>query len=169
MRTATRTIAVTAAATMLGGLALVSSQNAMAATVKKEVPSACRPANHGARITQGSASAGHSHYRVTLVAPRGYASCELAGSPADVRFYHHGHLIGITAGRYGPQKDVVVFGPGRPVHFDIQVRNNSHGTAADEAAFPLRTPHGVIPGRSTAHGRLTVTAGTVVGPVRPGA
>ncbi|MEV6162275.1 DUF4232 domain-containing protein [Streptomyces sp. NPDC052052] len=133
-------------------------------------PSACRPANHTAKIMIGPASAGHHHYRVTLTAPPGYEPCSLAGSPTDVRFYHHGDsLDGVSPGRYGPQHTVVHFGPGRPAHFDIQVPHSTDGTPADEAAFTLRTPDGVIPGESAAYGPLTVAVGTVVGPIQPGA
>ncbi|AKA07825.1 hypothetical protein SAZ_39725 [Streptomyces noursei ZPM] len=167
-------IVVTAAAVALvgavgvgGGVAQASSPTAAAAG--KGMPSACRPANHTAKITPAPATSGHHHYRVTLTAAPGYDPCELAGSPIDVRFYHHGVLRGVTAGHYGPQGTVVTFGPGHPVHFDIQVPNSAGGTPADEATFTLKAPGGVIPGESSANGRLTVDAGTVIGPVRPGA
>ncbi|MGW7577290.1 DUF4232 domain-containing protein [Streptomyces sp. NPDC054765] len=174
MRT-TRKIAVTAAAVAVlagvaGGAAAQASAPAGAATVSADkAPSACRPANHTAKITVGPATAGHLHYRVTLTAAPGYEPCRLAGSPTDVRFYHHGSLNGVTAGRYGPQGTVVTFGPGHPVHFDIQVPHSAGGAPADEATFTLKAPDGVIPGESTAYGPLTVDAGTVLGPVRPGA
>ncbi|MFF2808038.1 DUF4232 domain-containing protein [Streptomyces sp. NPDC058000] len=173
MRT-TRKIIVTVAAVVLvgaagGGAAQASSTTAVTTTPGDQVPSACRPANHTAKITAGPASAGHHHYRVTLTAAPGYEPCELAGSPTDVRFYRHGSLNGVTAGRYGPQRTAVNFGPGHPVHFDIQVPNSAGGAPADEAAFTLKAPGGVIPGESTAYGHLTVDAGTVIGPVRPGA
>lgn len=71
--------------------------------------------------------------------------------------------------RYGDQTAVVTFGPGRPVHFDIQVPNQGHGTPADEASFTLRAPGGEIPGTSVAAGRFEVASGTVIGPVQPGA
>ncbi|MFD8424483.1 DUF4232 domain-containing protein [Streptomyces sp. NPDC059668] len=129
--------------------------------------SACRPANHMAKIAQAPASSGHHHYRVTLTAAPGYESCRLAGSPTDVRFYRHGTPDAVTAGQYGPQHMVVTFGPGHPVHFDIQVPNRARSTSADEASFTLRTPDGVIPGETSAYGRLTVTSGTVIGPVQP--
>ncbi|WP_051835884.1 DUF4232 domain-containing protein [Streptomyces sp. NRRL WC-3549] len=132
-------------------------------------PSACRPANHLAKITDAPGSAGHRHYRVTLTVPSGYDPCELAGSPTGVRFSDHGADRGITAGRYGDQGTVVTLGPGRPVHFDIQVPDDGRGVAADEASFTLQAPGGEIPGTSVAEGRLQVAAGTLVGPVRPGA
>ncbi|MFJ2514892.1 DUF4232 domain-containing protein [Streptomyces griseoviridis] len=162
-----RMIAVTLAAAVLsGGVAAGAAQAAPAAG---SAPSACRPANHLARITPAPASAGHSHYRVTLTAPRGYESCRLAGSPTDVRFTEHGRRVPVTAGRYGDQRTVVTFGPGHPVHFDIQVPNGRRAKAANEASFTLRAPGGVIPGTSVAEGRLKVAPGTVVGPVRRGA
>lgn len=165
MRT-TRKIAVAIAATAL--LGATGGTTAQAASVGT-APSACRPANHLAKITNASSSAGHRHYRVTLTAPRGYDPCRLAGSPTDVRFSNHGSESGITAGRYGSRRTVVTFGPGHPVHFDIQVPNNTCGVPADEASFTLRAPDGEIPGTSVADGRFRVAAGTLVGPVRNGA
>ncbi|WEB38073.1 DUF4232 domain-containing protein [Streptomyces yunnanensis] len=175
MRTTTRKIAVTAAATALvgalgGGTAAHASSSTTATSADgNAAPSACRPANHIAKIGAAPATSGHRHYRVTLTAAPGYEPCRLAGSPTDVRFYHHGSLDGVTAGRYGPQHMAVTFGPGHPVHFDIQVPHGSAGAPADEATFTLRTPDGVIPGESSARGRLVVDAGTAIGPVRPGA
>ncbi len=116
-----------------------------------------------------SESGDEPHYRVTLTAPRGYEPCELAGSPTGLRFSHDGTDSGITAGRHGNQRTAVAFGPGRPVHFDIQVPSGGPGTTADEAAFALRAPDGEIPGTSYAEGTLTVAAGPLVGPVRSGA
>ncbi|WNI27478.1 DUF4232 domain-containing protein [Streptomyces sp. ITFR-6] len=165
MRT-TRKIAVAIAATaLLGATGGTTAQAAPVGTA----PSACRPANHLAKITDASSSAGHRHYRVTLTAPRGYDPCRLAGSPTHVRFSNHGSESGITAGRYGSRRTAVTFGPGHPVHFDIQVPNNDCGVPADEASFTLRAPDGEIPGTSAADGRLRVAAGTLVGPVRSGA
>ncbi|WP_411139828.1 hypothetical protein [Streptomyces sp. x-80] len=171
MRT-TRKIAVAIAAVVLvgaaeGGAAQASSPTATAAG--GPAPSACRPANHIAKITVGPATSGHHHYRVTMTAAHGYDPCQLAGSPTAVRFYHHGSRTKVTAGGYGPQNKVVNFGPGHPVHFDIQVPHSADGAPADEAAFTLKTPDGVIPGESTADGPLTVGTGTLVGPVQPGA
>ncbi|MFF2852886.1 DUF4232 domain-containing protein [Streptomyces sp. NPDC058001] len=170
-------IAVTLAATVLAGTAgaavaqasPVTSSVTSSATGRSVAPSACRPANHTAKITEGAHSAGHRHYRVTLTAPRGYEPCKLAGSPTNVRFSHHGSDSEVTAGRYGRQGTVVTFGPGHPVHFDIQVPSNRRGIRADEASFTLRAPRGQIPGTSFADGRLKVATGTLIGPVRPGA
>jgi hypothetical protein len=162
-----RTIIIGAACTLMG----VAGAGAGAAQVPSAIaaaPSACRPANHVARITSSPATPKHRHYRVTLTSASGYQSCKLAGSPTDARFYHHGAPLRIPAGQYGPQGEAVTFGPGRPVHFDIQVPNGSGGPA-DEASFTLRTPDGVVPGESTAKGVLSVAAGTAIGPVRPGA
>ncbi|MEU4952146.1 DUF4232 domain-containing protein [Streptomyces lavendulae] len=167
MRTSRTTVTAIVAAAAL--TAVVSGGAARAATAgTAAAPSACRPANHLAKITRDQASAGHVHFRVTLTAPRGYAACRLAGSPTGVAFALHGTPLGITAGRYGDQGAPVTFGPGRPVHFDIQVPNDGHGVPADEASFTLRAPGGEIPGASVAEGRLEVTARTVIGPVRPG-
>ncbi|MFJ9682590.1 DUF4232 domain-containing protein [Streptomyces sp. NPDC101194] len=159
--------AVTVAATVLTGVA--GAGVAQASSAGSAAPSACRPANHIAKITAGPASAGHRHYRVTLTAPRGYESCKLAGSPTDVRFSNRGSEIGVTAGHYGSQATVVTFGPGQPVHFDIQVPNTGRTTAATEASFTLRAPDGEIPGTSVAEGEFTVATGTLIGPVQRGA
>lgn len=169
MARTTRKIVVTVAAVALVGAAGVGTSQASPPVTGIGAPSACRPANHTARITAGPTGNGHRHYRVTLTAAPGYDPCELAGSPTDVRFHHRGSLDGVTAGRYGPQRAVVRFGPGRPAHFDIRVPNSAGGAPADETTFTLRTPDGVIPGESTADGRLTVDAGTAIGPIRPGA
>ncbi|MEU9096875.1 DUF4232 domain-containing protein [Streptomyces sp. NPDC048361] len=167
--TATATVTATVlAGVMGGGVAQASSPSTVGAS-GATAPSACRPANHIAKISAAPASAGHRHYRVTLTAPRGYEPCELAGSPTDVRFYHHGSADKVRAGRYGTQNKRVTFGPGHPVHFDIQVPNSTRGTRADEAAFALRAPGGVIPGESSAHGPLTVSPGTAIGPIQAGA
>ncbi|MFF9351847.1 DUF4232 domain-containing protein [Streptomyces sp. NPDC014734] len=168
MRMNRKFTAVAAAALMTGAVGAGAAQ-ASPATADGVAPSACRPANHLAKITAGPASSGHSHYRVTLTAPRGYEPCELAGSPTDVRFSNHGADVGIAVGHYGDQTTVVTFGPGRPVHFDIQVPDNGRSVAAQEASFTLRAPDGEIPGTSFADGRLNVAAGTVVGPVERGA
>ncbi|KOU31318.1 hypothetical protein ADK52_03475 [Streptomyces sp. WM6372] len=165
MRT-NRTSAIAAAALA----ALASAGTAWAATPGGVgAPSACRPANHLAKITQDQAGSGHLHFRVTLTAPKGYAACRLAGSPAGVAFALHGTSLGVTAGRYGDQTTDVTFGPGRPVHFDIQVPDQGHGTPADEVSFTLRAPGGEIPGTSVAEGRFEVAPGTAIGPVRSGA
>lgn len=167
MRTHRKT-AVTLAAMLLAVAAPAVAQ-ASPATGNGTAPSACRPANHTARITGAPASAGHHHYRVTLTAPRGYDACVLAGSPTGVRFSDHGSQTRITAGRYGGQRTAVTFGPGHPVHFDIQVPNGARQVSADEVSFTLQAPGGQIPGTSFAEGRLKVAAGTLIGPVRRGA
>ncbi|MEV5686392.1 DUF4232 domain-containing protein [Streptomyces sp. NPDC052164] len=164
-----RKIAVTLAATVLAGAAGAGFAQASPATGRSAAPSACRPANHTAKITDAPSSAGHRHYRVTLTAPRGYEPCELAGSPTDVRFSDHGSDSGVTAGRYGSQKIAVTFGPGHPVHFDIQVPNTGRVAPADEASFTLQAPGGQIPGTSFAEGGFTVATGTLIGPVQSGA
>ncbi|MFF4457191.1 DUF4232 domain-containing protein [Streptomyces goshikiensis] len=162
-----------ALATVLLGAAAAAAAPAVAqaspATERGAAPSACRPANHTAKITEAPASAGHHHYRVTLTAPRGYAPCALAGSPTDVGFSDHGARTPITAGHYGDQSTAVTFGPGHPVHFDIQVPGDARQVSADEVSFTLRAPDGLIPGASFAEGTLKVAPGTLVGPVEQGA
>ncbi|MFJ4920915.1 DUF4232 domain-containing protein [Streptomyces sp. NPDC088725] len=164
------TMAVAAVLAGVAGAGAAQASQVSPAADRGVAPSACRPANHLAKIAAEPAnSAGHRHYRVTLTAPRGYESCELAGSPADVRFSNHGSDSGIAAGRYGDQKTVVTFGHGHPVHFDVQVPNDGTGKPADGASFTLRAPEGLIPGTSFAEGALTVAAGTLIGPVQRGA
>ncbi|MCX5077608.1 DUF4232 domain-containing protein [Streptomyces sp. NBC_00513] len=165
-------ITATATTTVIAvmGAALASAGTAQAVpSGDVTAPSACRPANHLAKITRDRPDSGHVHFRVTLTAPKGYATCRLAGSPTDVAFAQHGTPLGITAGRYGDQTTSVTFGPGHPVHFDIRVPAVGRGTPADEASFTLRAPGGEIPGTSVAEGPFEVTAGTAVGPIRPGA
>ncbi|MCS0636693.1 DUF4232 domain-containing protein [Streptomyces sp. LP05-1] len=166
MRTTRKSAAVLAAAL----LCAAGAGTAQAAPARSGgAPSACRPANHTAKITDAPGSAGHHHYRVTLTAPRGYEACDLAGSPAGVHFSYRGSQSRVTAGHYGDQRTKVVFGPGHPVHFDIQVPNNARSVPADEVSFTLRAPGGDIPGTSFAEGRLAVAAGTLIGPVQSGA
>ncbi|MFB8025600.1 MULTISPECIES: DUF4232 domain-containing protein [unclassified Streptomyces] len=167
MRTDRRT-AVTIVAVLLASAAPTVAQASPAAT-SGTAPSACRPANHTAEITEAPAGSGHHHYRVTLTAPRGYDACELAGSPTGVRFSDRGTQTGVTAGRYGDQHTTVTFGPGHPVHFDVQVPDDTRQISADEASFTLQAPDGRIPGTSFAEGRLKVAAGTLIGPVLHGA
>ncbi|MGW0858305.1 DUF4232 domain-containing protein [Streptomyces sp. NPDC002690] len=169
MRTNQRIGVVLALTVLTGGAVGAGVVQAAAATNGSGAPSACRPANHTATIAPSDSSAGHRHYRVTLTAPRGYEPCELAGSPSDARFLDHGSDSGITAGTYGDQGGAVTFGPGHPVHFDIQVPNTGLVTSVDEASFTLRAPGGEIPGASFAEGAFTVAAGTLVGPVQQGA
>ncbi|MGW3494768.1 DUF4232 domain-containing protein [Streptomyces sp. NPDC001020] len=162
-------IAVAVAAAALTVAAGTHVAQASPATADSLAPSACRPANHTAKITDAPASSGHRHYRVTLTAPRGYQPCTLAGSPTNVQFTNHGSTIKVTAGRYGNQTSAVTFGPGHPAHFDIQVPSSGRSTAADEASFTLQAPDGEIPGTSVAQGKLKVAAGTLVGPLQRGA
>ncbi|MGW6355113.1 DUF4232 domain-containing protein [Streptomyces sp. NPDC055092] len=164
----TRKTVVTLAAVLLAAAAPSVAQ-ASPSTENGTAPSACRPANHTAKITEAPSSAGHHHYRVTLRAPRGYDSCELAGSPKDVRFSDHGSLTRIAVGQYGDQRAVVTFGPGHPVHFDIQVPNHARQVSADEASFTLQAPDGQIPGTSFAQGRLKIATGILIGPLQQGA
>nr|BEK63172.1 hypothetical protein KPHV_03990 [Kitasatospora purpeofusca] len=159
----------TLVAAVTAALTVTALGTARAATADDAAPSACRPANHLARIAQDQPSAGHLHFRVTLTAPAGYAPCRLAGSPTDVGFSEDGSPLPLTAGSYGDQGGVVTFGPGRPVHFDIQVRNNGRTSPADEASFTLQGPEGPIPGTSVAEGAFVVSEGTLVGPVQAGA
>ncbi|WP_328328092.1 MULTISPECIES: DUF4232 domain-containing protein [unclassified Streptomyces] len=170
----TRKFVVTVAATALAGAAGVgvaqaaTTSHASAATGVKV--SSCRPANHTAKITPDSSSAGHRHYRVTLTAAPGTESCKLAGSPTGVRFYNHGSLDGVTAKAYGKQSTAVTLSPGHPVHFDIQVPSSTKGASANEVSFTLRTPGGgTIPGESSANGSLSVDAGTQIGAMQAGA
>ncbi|WUK27696.1 hypothetical protein OHS57_03185 [Streptomyces sp. NBC_00370] len=169
MRINRRIAAALAATALLGAAGAGAAQAAPAAAAGGSAPSACRPANHLAKIAKAPNSAGHHHYRVTLTAPRGYDACRLAGSPTDVRFSHHGVTTRGTAGHYGNQRTAVTFGPGHPVHFDIQVPNRGRATSADEVAFTLQAPGGQIPGTSFADGNLKVAAGTLVGSVQRGA
>ncbi|WP_405779544.1 DUF4232 domain-containing protein [Streptomyces sp. NBC_00859] len=168
-----RRFVVTVAATALAGAAGVgvaqASTTAHTAAATGATVSACRPANHTAKITPDAGSAGHRHYRVTLTAAPHTLSCKLAGSPSGVRFLNHGSPAGVTAKSYGKQGTAVTFGPGHPVHFDIQVPNGAAGAKANEVAFTLRTPDGVIPGESSADGALSVDAGTQIGAVQAGA
>ncbi|MFJ4963454.1 DUF4232 domain-containing protein [Streptomyces sp. NPDC088729] len=167
MRTNRKTAIALAAMLLVGAAPAVAQATPVAESAA--APSVCRPANHTAKITQAPASAGHHHYRVTLTAPRGYDPCELAGSPTDVRFSDRGSQTQITAGHYGDQRTAVTFGPGSPVHFDIQVPNDARQVSVDEASFTLQAPAGEIPGTSFAQGKLRVAAGTVIGPVQQGA
>ncbi|RRQ76704.1 hypothetical protein CQW39_20220 [Streptomyces griseofuscus] len=64
----------------------------------------------------------------------------------------------------------MTFGPGHPVHFDIQVPSTTKGVKANRVVFTLRTPgSGIIPGDQEADGKLSVDFATQIGPVRPGA
>ncbi|MFI8260860.1 MULTISPECIES: DUF4232 domain-containing protein [unclassified Streptomyces] len=163
-----RTFATLIAAATTAVIAAAAG-TAQAAAAGGAAPSACRPANHLAKIRPDQASSGHLHFRVTLTAPKGYASCRLAGSPIDVVFSNLGVPLGVKAGRYGDQTTSVTFGPGHPVHFDIQVPGQGDSAPADRASFTLRAPGGEIPGTSVAQGALRIAAGTVIGPVRSGA
>jgi hypothetical protein len=132
--------------------------------------SACRPANHRGTITPDHPSAGHRHYRVTLTAPAGFVPCRLAGIPGKVVFYSGGGgPLGVTAQpAEGAAPAPVSFGPGHPVHFDIQVPDSPGGAQAGRITFILPAPGGPIPGEQDAGGALAVDAGTQIGPIQPG-
>ncbi|BBC91529.1 DUF4232 domain-containing protein [Streptomyces griseofuscus] len=115
-----------------------------------------RPANLKTKITQDAASSGHRHYRVTLAAAPRTSACQLGGSPRDVKFYDNSSLKGVTAKPYGSQGTKVTFGPGHPVHFDIQVPSTTKGAKANRVVFTLRTPaSGIIPGDQESDGKLS--------------
>ncbi|MCP2336044.1 hypothetical protein FHU30_001374 [Actinomadura rupiterrae] len=164
-------LATGAAATALaGGLVGVTQAPSLADAGPTHIKrhTACNPKNHAGKITRTSASAGHLHFRVSLVAKHGFA-CVLAGSPRIVRFYLGSHLLPFSAGHYGPQSKKVWFGPGHPVHFDIQVPNFGATVLANHVTFRLRGPNGLFFFRSKAHGVLVVGPGTLIGPVMHGA
>lgn len=142
---------------------------ASATTGIDPAPSSCRPANYRGSVASDQASAGHHHYRVTLVAAPGTSPCTLAGSPTGVGFNKVGSPVGVSATTYREQTVPVAFGPGNPVHFDIQVPNSSGGARAGTVTFSLRAPGGAeIPGEGAAGGYMEVDLGTAVGPVQPG-
>jgi hypothetical protein len=135
-----------------------------------EAPSSCRPANNRGTITPSPPSAGHRHYKVTLTAAPGYAPCSLAGAPTDVVFHSAGDApLGVRTTPSPDRGTPVTFGPGHPIHFDIQVPNSPGGARATRIGFTVRAPGGVIPGDQNAAGPLEVDAGTQIGPVQPGA
>ncbi|MBW0101589.1 DUF4232 domain-containing protein [Pseudonocardia sp. KRD291] len=174
--TVTRTLAATgiAAAAILTPLTAGVATAAPVATVAAATgtdaaPSACRPANYRGTVSPDAASSGHRHYRVTLVAAPGTSACTLAGSPDGAAFWKGQTPIGVNPRTYGDQAVPVAFGPGAPVHFDIQVPNSAGGATAGTVRFSLRAPDGaVIPGEGAAGGYMEVDAGTAIGPVRPG-
>ena len=134
-----------------------------------DAPSSCRPANHRAVINPDERSAGHRHYRVVLTAAPGYADCTLAGAPTDVIFHSAGGApLGVQSTPASGQAQPVTFGPGRPVHFDIQVPNTPGGARAGSVTFTLPAPGGVIPGEQEAGGPMEVDNGTQIGPIQPG-
>jgi hypothetical protein len=158
-RTAAALLVAAATAPLTAGLAQAST------TTQGTAPSSCRPANHRGVVTTDEPSAGHVHYRVTLTAAPGYAPCVLAGTPSDLIFRLGDGPVGVTAAPSGQSGAPVTFGPGQPVHFDIQVRNTPGRAPADAVTFALPG----IPGDSVAGGGMAVDAGTQVGPLQPGA
>lgn len=139
-----RRFIVTVAATALAGAAGVGAAQASTtshtAAATGATVSACRPANHTAKITPDAASAGHRHYRVTLTAAPNTLSCKLAGSPSGVRFLNHGSVDGVTAKAYGKQSTAVTFGPGHPAHFDIQVPSAGRGREGQRGHVHAQDP-----------------------------
>ena len=134
-------------------------------------PSSCRPANHRGTIRPAEPSAGHRHYTVTLTAAPGYSPCTLAGAPTQVVFFSGGGgPLGVESRSSTQRGEAVTFGPGHPVHFDVQVPNSPGGARGARMTFTLRTPGGgFIPGDQDASGAVEVDAGTQIGPVQPGA
>ncbi|MGW1676505.1 DUF4232 domain-containing protein [Saccharopolyspora sp. NPDC002376] len=131
-------------------------------------PSACADGGFTGTITPADSTAGHTHYKVTLTANDGTSACTLAGSPADLVFFRGEAPLGVEVQPYGQPEDVA-FGPGAPVHFDIQVPNSDGGAPGDRVTFQLPVHDGSVPGNGTAVGGIAVDAGTQVGPIRAGA
>lgn len=173
------------AATALAGLCLAARCGSAQATpahsdvlvgaqrdafVAEPAPSSCRPANHRGAITTDQPSAGHRHYRVTLTAAPGYPPCKLAGIPGKVIFFSGGGApLGVDARpAQAAAAHPVTFGPGHPVHFDIQVPDTPGGATAGRITFTLPAPGGPIPGEKDASGYLEVDAGTQIGPIQAG-
>jgi hypothetical protein len=149
---------------------LVAAGSATAASAHAPAPSSCRPANYQGTITLDHPSMGSRHYRVTLTAAHGYANCTLEGSPRDVVFSQGAGPAGVNATPYGDQHQRVTFGPGHPVHFDVQTPNTPGGAPVDGASFTLSAPGGVIPGTGFADTQvaMAVDQGTQIGPVLAG-
>jgi hypothetical protein len=156
------TTVLIAIATLIG----LSAGTADAAPRTGAPTSSCRPGNVVATTTPAPSSAGHRHYAVVLSAAPGTDPCVLAGSPTGLAFSLNGSPRATAPVRaYGDQTHPVVFGPGEPVTFDIQVADSSGPAAANETTFTLRAPGGDIPGTITADGPVGVDAGIAVGPV----
>jgi hypothetical protein len=114
-------------------------------------------------------SAGHRHYRVVLTAAPGYGDCTLAGTPTDVIFHGGGGApLGVQSTPASGPAQPVTFGPGHPVHFDIQVPNTPAGARAGSVTYTLPAPGGVIPGEQEAGGPMEVDSGTQIGPIQAG-
>lgn len=134
-----------------------------------DAPSSCRPANNRAVVKPDRPSAGHRHYRVVLTAAPGYGDCTLAGIPTDVIFHGGGGApLGVQSTPASGPAQPVTFGPGRPVHFDIQVPNTPGGARAGSVTYTLPAPGGVIPGEQQAGGPMEVDSGTQIGPIQAG-
>lgn len=171
MYTPRRVLAAAGVTAIAAAIPLTLATSATAAPSHYPAPSSCRPANYRATITADHPSMGSRHYRVTLRAAAGYANCTLQGSPQDVVFSQGAGPAGVDSTPYGDQTTPVTFGPGHPVHFDIQTPNTPGGAPVDGASFTLSAPGGVIPGTGAAGARtpMQVDKGTQIGPVRPGA
>lgn len=163
---------VTATA-VLAPLAMAGSASAaqIYTAAQAPAPSSCRPANYRGTITLDKPSMGSRHYRVTLTAAPGYANCTLQGSPSEVVFAQGAGPAGVNATPEGDQHTPVIFGPGHPVHFDIQTPDTPGGAPVTGASFSLTAPGGAIPGSGVAAAQtpMQVDKGTHIGPVQAGA
>jgi hypothetical protein len=165
-RRSVRSRALVAAAGVLAALA--ATQVAGVANASESgitPPSSCRPANHRTTLAPDTDSAGHHHYRVTLTAAPGYDDCVLQGVPSAVVFTRAGAPVDVAVVPSQQPAPVVTFGPGAPVHLDIQVPDAPVGTPADSVSFELPG----VAGLDGATGPMTLSSGVQVSPVEPGA
>ncbi|HVX42458.1 MAG TPA: DUF4232 domain-containing protein [Mycobacteriales bacterium] len=171
MYTPRRVLAAAGVTAIAAAIPLTVAASADAAPNHNSAPSSCRPANYRAVITNDHPSMGNRHYRVTLRAAAGYANCTLQGSPQQVIFAQGAGPAGVNSTPYGDQSTRVTFGPGHPVHFDIQTPNTPGGAPVTGASFTLSAPGGVIPGTGVAGTTvpMQVDKGTQIGPIQPGA
>lgn len=150
MRTITRTAAALAVA---AGVALAPAGIANAAPAGTPAPTACSPENVHSTIQQGDSSAGHRHYMVVMTADPGTTPCRLNGWPTTVGASLDGVPRDVPyPGHNDHQASPVVFGPGLPAQFDVQVANTGGPVPADTLEFTASEDYTSIPGRFVATG-----------------
>ncbi|MDA3627323.1 hypothetical protein OU415_17890 [Saccharopolyspora sp. WRP15-2] len=138
------------------------------ATPPPPPPSACGISGSSGTIAQADSTAGHTHYRVTLTANEGTSACTLSGWAVEPTFFLGKSPVDVQPQPYGQPEDVA-FGPGSPVHFDVQVPNSGGADPADRVIFELPELDGPAGTNGWAVGDIAVGAGTQIGPIQPGA
>ncbi|MFP5023086.1 hypothetical protein [Pseudonocardia phyllosphaerae] len=165
MRTITRTVAALAVAVGALAPAGVAAADTGHPTTDPR-PSACRPANQQATVSQiGTSPSGYREYSVVIKAAPGTAPCTLKGSPTNVGFSRGDTPLANHTVSYGDQSQTAWLSENGPVEFIVMVPGTTGGVSADRLHFTPVEQDGEVPGDFAADGPMVVDGTPLVGPV----